>query len=157
MAGAIKGRGALSNPPGRFDKLTKELEHDGWYEEVPPNKIETVVLPEPARTIISRNNSPDIGFSQSINPYRGCEHACIYCADGDTQILMADGGNKLLADLQIGDDIVGTREVGSVRRYSKTSVVAHWSVIKPAYRVTLANGNQLVSGADHRFLGERGW
>jgi len=79
MAGAIKGRGALSNPPGRFDKLTKELEHDGWYEEVPPNKIETVVLPEPARTIITRNNSPDIGFSQSINPYRGCSHACPYC------------------------------------------------------------------------------
>ena len=157
MAGSIKGRGALSNPPGRFDKLTQTLEQDGWYEEEAPNKVETVVMPEPARSIISRNNSPDIGFSQSINPYRGCEHACIYCADGDTQILMADGGNKLLADLQIGDDIVGTREVGSVRRYSKTSVVAHWSVIKPAYRVTLANGNQLVTGADHRFLGERGW
>ena len=79
MAGAIKGRGALSRPPGRFDKLTKELEHDGWYEEEPPNKLETIVLPEPARHIITRNNSPDIGFSQSINPYRGCEHACPYC------------------------------------------------------------------------------
>src|SRR5688500_3633350 len=79
MAGAIKGRGALSQPPGRFDKLTKTLEHDGWYEEEQPNKLETVVLPEPSRSIISRNDSPDIGFGQSINPYRGCEHACIYC------------------------------------------------------------------------------
>jgi DNA repair photolyase len=79
MARAIKGRGALSQPPGRFDKLTKTLEHDGWYEEDPPDKVQTVVLPEPARSIISRNQSPDIGFSQSINPYRGCEHACIYC------------------------------------------------------------------------------
>jgi len=79
MAGAIKGRGALSQPPGRFDKLTKEFEHDGWYEEEAPNKLETIVLPEPARPIISRNQSPDIGFSQSINPYRGCEHACPYC------------------------------------------------------------------------------
>ena len=79
MAGAIKGRGALSQPPGRFDKLTKEFEHDGWYEEEPPNKLETVVLPEPARSIITRNNSPDIGFGQSINPYRGCGHGCIYC------------------------------------------------------------------------------
>jgi hypothetical protein len=79
MASAFKGRGALSNPPGRFDKLTKTLEQDGWHEEEPPEHVETVVLPEPVRSIISRNNSPDIGFSQSINPYRGCEHACVYC------------------------------------------------------------------------------
>jgi DNA repair photolyase len=79
MASAMKGRGALSNPPGRFDKLTTSFEHDGWYEDELPNKVDTVVLPEPARSIISRNDSPDIGFSQSINPYRGCEHACPYC------------------------------------------------------------------------------
>jgi len=79
MTDAIKGRGALSNPPGRFDKLTHILERDGWYEEETPNKIETVVMPEAARTVISRNQSPDIHFSQSINPYRGCSHACPYC------------------------------------------------------------------------------
>src|SRR6478752_2958044 len=79
MASAIKGRGAMSAPPGRFDKLTQTLEHDGWYEDEEPRRVETVVLPEPARSIISRNKSPDIGFSQSINPYRGCEHGCIYC------------------------------------------------------------------------------
>src|SRR3954467_10773666 len=79
MTSAIKGRGALSQPPGRFDKLTQTLEHDGWYEEEPPEKRETVVMPEAARTIISRNKSPDIGFGQSINPYRGCGHGCIYC------------------------------------------------------------------------------
>ena len=79
MASAIKGRGALSQPPGRFDKLTQTLEHDGWYEEEQPEKRETVVLPEHARSIISRNQSPDIHFSQSINPYRGCAHGCIYC------------------------------------------------------------------------------
>jgi DNA repair photolyase len=79
MTEAIKGRGALSQPPGRFDTLTHTLEHDGWYEEEPPNKLETTVLPEQARTIISRNQSPDLHFSQSINPYRGCGHGCIYC------------------------------------------------------------------------------
>jgi DNA repair photolyase len=157
MAGSIKGRGALSNPPGRFDKLTQTLEPDGWYEEEVPNKVETVLLPEPARSIISRNDSPDIGFGQSINPYRGCEHACIYCAAGDTQILMADGSNKSLADVQVGDGIVGTQAFGPERRYSKTTVVAHWSVIKPAFRMTLANGNQLVTSAEHRFLGQYGW
>jgi len=79
MAGALKGRGALSQPPGRFDKLTQTLEHDGWYEDEAPDKRETVVLPEPARSVISRNKSPDIHFQASINPYRGCEHGCIYC------------------------------------------------------------------------------
>jgi DNA repair photolyase len=74
------GRGALSNPPGRFESTRTERVDDGWGsadEELPP--FETVVLPEPARSIISRNQSPDIPFSQSINPYRGCEHGCIYC------------------------------------------------------------------------------
>jgi DNA repair photolyase len=79
MAAVFKGRGALSQPPGRFDKLTQSLEHDGWYQEEPGDKLATVVLPEPSRSIISRNQSPDIGFTQSINPYRGCEHGCIYC------------------------------------------------------------------------------
>lgn len=79
MATHMKGRGALSQPPGRFDKLTKTLEHDGWYEEEEPGRHETVVLPEPARSVISRNKSPDIQFEASINPYRGCAHGCIYC------------------------------------------------------------------------------
>jgi DNA repair photolyase len=79
MATSMKGRGVLSQPPGRFDQLTKSLEHDGWYEEEPADKRDTIVLPEPARSIISRNKSPDIGFDASINPYRGCEHGCVYC------------------------------------------------------------------------------
>jgi DNA repair photolyase len=157
MAGSIKGRGALSNPPGRFDKLTQTLEHDGWYEEEVPNKVETVVMPEPARSIISRNNSPDIGFSQSINPYRGCAHGCIYCTEGETPILMADGGVRPLADLKPGDAIYGTEKIGWYRRYAKTTVLAHWSVIKPAYRIVLEDGTELVSSADHRYLTERGW
>ena len=157
MAGSIKGRGALSNPPGRFDKLTQTLEYDSWYEEEAPNKIETVVMPEPARSIISRNTSPDIGFGQSINPYRGCEHACIYCAGGDTPVLMAAGNEKALADLNVGEAIIGTELIGSERRYTTTTVVAHWSVSRPAYRVTLANRSQLLTSAEHRFLDERGW
>ena len=103
MAGAIKGRGALSQPPGRFDKLTQTLEHDGWYEDEQPDKRETVVLPEPARSVISRNQSPDIHFQASINPYRGCEHGCIYCARGDTSsnlsvgIFSADGSSAAIS------------------------------------------------------------
>jgi len=157
MAGAIKGRGALSQPPGRFDKLTQTLEHDGWYEDEAPDKRETVVLPEPARSVISRNKSPDIHFQASINPYRGCEHGCIYCASGDTTVLMADSSLKALADLKVGDAIYGTERFGWERRYVKTRVLAHWSVEKPAFRVTLLNGAALITGPDHRLLSERGW
>jgi DNA repair photolyase len=74
------GRGAVSNPEGRFESTRSELTDDGWGtidEPLPP--LQTVVRPEPARSIISRNQSPDICFEQSINPYRGCEHGCIYC------------------------------------------------------------------------------
>lgn len=74
------GRGAVSNPAGRFEATRAEAIDDGWGsldEELPP--LATIVQPEPARSIISRNDSPDISFDQSINPYRGCEHGCIYC------------------------------------------------------------------------------
>ncbi|MDE2460454.1 MAG: radical SAM protein, partial [Gammaproteobacteria bacterium] len=75
-----KGRGALSNPEGRFETYRREHFDDGWgREEEPLPPLETTVMPEPARSIISRTQSPDIPFEQSINPYRGCEHGCIYC------------------------------------------------------------------------------
>jgi len=157
MASAIKGRGAQSQPPGRFDNLTKTLEHDGWFEDEEPRRVETVVLPEPARSIISRNKSPDIHFGQSINPYRGCEHGCVYCMDGGTPILMANGTTKPLAELKVGDAIFGTERVDWYRRYVKTRVLAHWSVDKPTYRLTLADGTSLTTGPDHRFLTDRGW
>src|SRR6186713_263276 len=74
------GRGAVSNPEGRFESTRAEAIDDGWGsldEELPP--LATIVQPEPARSIISPNDSPDISFDQSINPYRGCEHGCSYC------------------------------------------------------------------------------
>jgi len=76
----IKGRGAASNPEGRFESRTTTREDDGWYrDDEPEPRPDTVVTEERARSIISRNDSPDIHFEQSINPYRGCEHGCIYC------------------------------------------------------------------------------
>ncbi len=74
-----RGRGALSNESGRFERDARSRFDDGWdiAEDLPP--LATVVRDEPARTIITRNDSPDISFDRSINPYRGCEHGCIYC------------------------------------------------------------------------------
>jgi len=76
----IKGRGAASNPEGRFETVAREAVDDGWERESEPAPHPaTQVTEERARGIISRNDSPDIPFAQSINPYRGCEHGCIYC------------------------------------------------------------------------------
>ena len=84
-AEAIRGRGAASHVAGRFEKTRHAAEDDGWDSlharddtdlDAP---LRTHVTEERARSIVSRNDSPDIGFSQSVNPYRGCEHGCVYC------------------------------------------------------------------------------
>lgn len=75
----FKGRGALSNPPNRFDRQHHDRVDDGWYRDEPASSIATVLRPDTTRGIVSRNDSPDIPFEQSINPYRGCEHGCVFC------------------------------------------------------------------------------
>ncbi|MGH6852501.1 MAG: PA0069 family radical SAM protein, partial [Methylocella sp.] len=74
-----RGRGALSNASGRFEKENRRFENDGWDlpEDLPP--VRTQVTRESAKTIVTRNESPDLSFDRSINPYRGCEHGCVYC------------------------------------------------------------------------------
>jgi DNA repair photolyase len=75
-----KGRGAKSNDSGRFEAFTRHDFNDGWdREEDDPPRLKTELQVEKARKIITENDSPDIGFNKSINPYRGCEHGCIYC------------------------------------------------------------------------------
>jgi DNA repair photolyase len=97
-------------------------------------------------------------FRWTINPYRGCSHACVYCLEGDTPILMADGRHKPLRDVRVGDAIYGTeQENGGPRRYVETRVRAHWTTVKPALRVVLADGTELIASGDHRFLTDRGW
>jgi DNA repair photolyase len=98
-----------------------------------------------------------VPFSWTINPYRGCSHACVYCLAGDTPILMADGRHRKLADLEIGDAIYGTIQNGQYRRYARTTVLAKWTSLRSAYRVTLENGTELITSSDHRFLTSRGW
>ncbi|MBY3178319.1 PA0069 family radical SAM protein [Rhizobium leguminosarum] len=83
-----RGRGAGLNPTGRFEPLQRETVDDGWqtWEELPPFKTEVQV--EKPRTAITRNESPDLSFDRSINPYRGCEHGCIYCFARPTHAYM---------------------------------------------------------------------
>ena len=74
-----KGRGANFNPDNRFAPTHSETEDDGWWQEEQPTRLATVVSNEQARSALAWNNSPDLGFDRSLNPYRGCEHGCIYC------------------------------------------------------------------------------
>ncbi len=105
-----RGRGAVSNASGRYEAEGRVAEDDGWGSagELPPLRTEVVV--EKPKTIITRNESPDISFDRSINPYRGCEHGCVYCfarpthaymglspgLDFETRLFVKDGAAELL-------------------------------------------------------------
>jgi DNA repair photolyase len=155
MSETPKGRGTGLNPANRFEEIAYEWEESADPAEKPAPK--TRFFRDNSRSILVKNDSPDIPFTWSLNPYRGCEHGCVYCLAGETAVLMADGSTRELASLKPGDEIIGTVREGFYRRYTRTRVLAHWSTAKPAYRVVLADGTELVASADHRFLTERGW
>src|SRR6202165_2521429 len=97
-----RGRGAQSNASGRFEAEARVAFDDGWQslDELPPFK--TTVTIDTSRKVIARNDSPDIGFDRSINPYRGCEHGCVYCFARPTHAYLGlspglDFETKLLA------------------------------------------------------------
>ncbi len=140
----------VSNPPNPW--LSTEVE---YLDEIPPAELE--VYEDHTREILSHNDSPDVGFSWSVNPYRGCFHACSYCMAGETPILMGDGTTWPLADLKCGDVIYGTQMQGRYRRYVRTQVLTQWQTIKKAFRIALEDGTTLIASGDHRFLTERGW
>ncbi|MED5550011.1 MAG: PA0069 family radical SAM protein [Pseudomonadota bacterium] len=76
----VRGRGARSNASGRYEVFAREAFDDGWTEtDAPAPRLGTTILKDASRSIVATNSSPDISFDQSINPYRGCEHGCIYC------------------------------------------------------------------------------
>lgn len=88
----------VSNPPNPWESTYAE-----YLGEPPEAQLE--VFEEEARSILAENESPDVGFRWSLNPYRGCFHACAYCLSGDTPILMADGRTKALANIGVGEEI----------------------------------------------------
>jgi DNA repair photolyase len=105
-----RGRGAASNETGRFEPTKREEFDDGWGVDETLAPFKTEVIHERARTIIARNESPDISFDRSINPYRGCEHGCVYCfarpthaylglspgLDFESKLFVKDGAAALL-------------------------------------------------------------
>ena len=152
----------------RWDNLTIDQEQHAQlpgYREAAvvrhfdaPEALDTRFYEVRAKSALNRvPERSRMPFRWTINPYRGCSHACVYCAHGDTPILLADGRTRRLADVRLGDRILGTERRGRYRRYAETEVLAHWSTVKPAFRVTLEDGTELVTSGDHRFLTDRGW
>ncbi|HEY1277030.1 MAG TPA: hypothetical protein VGF25_19140 [Thermoleophilaceae bacterium] len=152
----------------RWDNLSVESEEvrrlPGYREPAAvrtfdaPETLDTRFYEVHARSVLNRvPKASQMPFRWTINPYRGCTHSCVYCAWGDTPILMGDGRTKRLADIEVGDRVYGTVRRGRYRRYTMTEVRAHWSSIKPAFRITLEDGTELVASGDHRFLTYRGW
>jgi DNA repair photolyase len=153
----------------RWSNLEAETEESrrlpGYKEPVPirtfdaPEALDTRFYEVHAKSVVNHvPKASRMPFRWTINPYRGCTHACKFCLAGDTPILMANGRTNRLADIRVGDRIYGTVRNGAYRRYAVTSVLAHWQSRKEAYRVTLEDGTQLVASGDHRFLtSTRGW
>ena len=124
-----------------------------------PEAVETRFYEVRAKSILNRvPEASQMPFRWTINPYRGCTHSCVYCAAGETPVLLADGRHKPIAELDAGDAIYGTQlgESG-YRRYVRTTVLDKWITVKRAYRVTLEGGTELVVSGDHRLLSNRGW
>jgi DNA repair photolyase len=110
LSDRARGRGVRSNESGRYEKQARELVDDGWdsLSDLPP--LKTQITHERPRAIVTRNDSPDISFDRSINPYRGCEHGCVYCfarpthaymglspgLDFETRLFVKDGAAELL-------------------------------------------------------------
>jgi len=149
----------IANPPNPFSstevEYLDELVGADGDPATPLARME--VFEDRTRKILATNDSPDLGFRWSVNPYRGCLHACCYCVSGDTSILMGDGTTKPMERLRAGETIYGTCQVGRYRRYVRTTVLAAWTTVKVPYRITLENGTELVASGDHRFLTHRGW
>src|SRR5262245_57261033 len=156
----IKGRGAISNPGGRFESRRVEVVNDGWSgdddaKELPP--LETTVTAEHAKSILTRNDSPDVGFDVSINPYRGCEHGCVYCLAPETPVLHADMSWRPLGEVRVGDTLVGFDELpkrGRTRKLRPARVEAMWWSRRPTSRL-ITRSAEVVATPEHRWLQAR--
>ena len=158
---ARRARGTDSNPQGRFERLR----YDASLASEPPPALDpedelapdprTLLLRDPSRTIVARNDSPDVGFEASINPYRGCEHGCVYCLAPETPVLHADMTWRPLGDVRQGDVLAGFEEEpadGISRHLAPAVVQAVWCSRKATERLVTSQ-SQVVTTAEHRWLG----
>lgn len=123
-----------------------------------PEALDTRFYEIQAKTVLNRvPGESKMPFGWTVNPFRGCSHACSYCLAPETPVLMADGSTRPIGDLEPGDTIYGTQQGTTYRTYVETTVVDRWATRKPAYAIQLEDGTELIASGDHRFLTDRGW
>src|SRR5258705_2013668 len=123
---------AAANPRNRFAASLVE-----YFDDLPGPEVELSIYEDHTKQVLAENDSPDLGFRYSINPYRGCFHGCAYCLSGATRISMADGSTKQLADVKPGEQVVGTAQGDLGRRFVPSLVLDRWATARRAYPVRL--------------------
>lgn len=155
----MRPRGSTSNPQSRFEALRYVPSAEEAAADAERNPA-TRLLADPSRTIVATNHSPDVGFDASVNPYRGCEHACSYCLAPETPILHADLSWRPLGDVRVGDTLVGFDEYpqrGGTRKLRFARVERAWASRKPTQRI-VTEKVEVVTTAEHRWLaGDGRW
>jgi DNA repair photolyase len=152
------GRGTAANPPNRYEPLHVEL--DPETDEDPEREAgqpPTIFYRDASRTILAENDSPDVGFRFSLNPYRGCEHGCVYCLGPETPVLHADMTWRPIGQVQVGDVLVGfdeNAEPGKTRKLRRSIVEAVWWSRKPTLRL-ITEQTEVVTTKEHRWLQAR--
>ncbi|HTO06720.1 MAG TPA: PA0069 family radical SAM protein [Myxococcota bacterium] len=153
----IRGRGTPAAPANRFESAALEPDAEtGFDDELTPDP-RTQFLRDASRSAIARNQSPDVGFDVGINPYRGCEHGCIYCLAPETPVLHADLTWRPLGEVRPGDSLVGFDEhckPRSTRKLRAATVLGVWWSRKESTRL-VTRGAELVTTAEHRWLQAR--
>jgi DNA repair photolyase len=149
----------------RWDEQRVERERGRSLPGLDVERVRTFDAPEAlginfhevrAKSALNKVPGSYLPFNYTVNAFRGCSHACTYCAWGETPVLLANGRTKPLADLEVGERIYGTLRGPKYRRYEVTEVLAHWETYKEAFRITLEDGTELVASGDHRFWTRRG-
>jgi DNA repair photolyase len=161
--GRLVARGSAENPANRFERLAY-AEDPEFVDEAPGDgpehepALQTRYYRDPSRTLIARNESPDVGFDASINPYRGCSHGCIYCTGPETPVLGADLVWRPIGELRVGDVLVGFDELprprGHTRKLRRARVEAIWWSRRPTLRLITRKAD-VVTTAEHRWLQHR--
>jgi len=159
----LPGRGTTANPPNRFEQLHVELDPDpdGFAGEAGAPGQPTLLYRDASKTILAENDSPDVGFRFSLNPYRGCEHGCVYCLGPDTPVLHADMTWRPIGEVQVGDVLVGFDEQpapGTTRTLRPALVEAVWWSRRPSVRL-VTDETSVTTTPGHRWLpwGDSRW
>jgi len=150
-----------SNPPNRFERIhVADMPELGFAPspDDPPEDPRTELLIDPSRTIVATNDSPDLGFDASVNPYRGCQHACSYCLAPETPVLRADLSWSPIGALKPGDEILGFDEsprARSERMLRKGIVESVWRSRRETTRLILERGVVTTTSAHLWLTGPR--